>query len=147
MKRRGLLIGIAGLCQTTLNAQRSSSSVADDVRTAIRNYYEVWQRRDLSGYRRLLTSDYMLLEHGERMTVEDDIKMMPKPGSQRSNEFDFRAVEIVGDVAYAHWFLDSKMIDEKGISSQRRWLESGVLRHAEGAWQVALLHSTRINIK
>lgn len=52
----------------------------------------------------------MLLEHGERMTVED-LRMMPKPGSQRSNVFDFRAVDVVGDVAYAHWFLESRMTD------------------------------------
>jgi ketosteroid isomerase-like protein len=50
----------------------------------------------------------------------------------------------VGDVAYVQWFLESKMIDEKG-ARQRRWLESGVLRRSAGSWKVALLHSTRID--
>ena len=135
MKRRDLMLGIA-----------ASHAAAADVQTAIRNYYDVWQNRDAGRYRSLLTDDYMLLEHGDRMTVEDDVRMMPKPGSQRSNEFDFRAVQIVGDVAYAHWFLESKMIDEKG-ARQRRWLESGVLRRSAGAWKIALLHSTRIDPK
>lgn len=89
----------------------------------------------------------MLLEHGERMTVEDDLRMMPKPGSQRSNVFDFRAVEVVGDVAYAHWFLESRMTDEKGVRSERRWLESGVLRRSKRVWKIALVHSTRIDKK
>jgi ketosteroid isomerase-like protein len=147
MKRRGVLIGLTGLSQATVNGQRSSSSAADEVRTSIRNYYSVWRSRDVARYRAMLTPDYVLLEHGERMTVEDDIKMMPKPGSQRADAFDFRAVEIVGDLAYAHWFLDSKMIDEKGAPLQRRWLESGVLRRSRGAWQIALVHSTRIEKK
>jgi ketosteroid isomerase-like protein len=129
-----------------LSAQRSRSSSADDVQAAIRNYYAVWQSRDVSRYRVLLTDDYMLLENGERMTVGDDVKMMPKPGSQRSDVFDFRATEIVGEIAYAHWFLESKIVDEKG-SGERRWLESGVLRRSQGKWKVALLHSTRIEKK
>jgi ketosteroid isomerase-like protein len=89
----------------------------------------------------------MLLENGTRMTVEDDVQTMPKPGSQRTDAFDFRATAIVGDVAYAHWFLESKIIDEKGTRSSRRWLESAVLRRSQGSWKVALLHSTRIDNK
>ena len=120
MKRRNLLIGIAASCPATLIAQGSSSPGAPDVQIAIRSYYDIWQRRDVSRYRTLLTDDYVLLEHGERMSVEDDVRLMPNPGSQRSNVFDFRAVEIVGGVAYTHWFLESKMIDEKGVRSERR---------------------------
>ena len=146
MKRRSLMIGIAASAATPLGAVRSVSSAAGDVQSAIRNYYDVWQQRDASRYRTLLTADYILLEHGERMTVDDDVRMMPEPGSQRSNVFDFRAVEIVGDVAYAHWFLESKMIDGKG-ARELRWLESGVLRRSHGAWKIALLHSTRMDRK
>ena len=147
MNRRSLVIGIAASFPAPLIAQRSPSSGAGDVQTAIRNYYDVWQARDVSRYPTLLTEDYMLLEHGERMTVEDDLRMMPKPGSQRSNVFDFRAVEVVGDVAYAHWFLESRMTDEKGVLSERRWLESGVLRRSKRVWKIALVHSTRIDKK
>ncbi|MBK5293718.1 MAG: nuclear transport factor 2 family protein [Acidobacteriia bacterium] len=146
MKRRGVLMGIAGSCATDLSAQSSRSSSANDVHAAIRNYYAVWQSRDVSRYRDLLTDDYMLLENGERMTVEDDVKMMPRSGSQRSDVFDFHATEIVGEIAYAHWFLKSKIVDEKG-SGERRWLESSVLRRSQGIWKVALLHSTRIEKK
>ena len=146
MKRRALLAGIAVSGASALNAQRSPLSAVQAVQAAICNYYDVWQARDVSLYRTLLTDDYMLLEHGVRMNVEDDVRMMPAPGSQRSNVFDFRATEIVNDVAYAHWFLVSKMTGEKGLR-ERRWLESGVLRRSKGAWKVALLHSTRIDEK
>ena len=145
MKRRNLLVLTATSCAANIKAQDGASS-ASAVQAAIRDYYEAWQNRDEAKYRTLVTDDYILLEHGERMTFEDDVRMMPKPGSERSNAFDFRAVKIVGDVAYAHWFLESKITDEKGVR-RNRWLESGVLRRLGGTWKIALLHSTRLEQK
>lgn len=142
MKRRNLIILTAASCATNSSAQSVASS-APAVQAAIRDYYEAWENRDEARYRALVTEDYMLLEHGERMTLDDDVKMMPKSGSKRSDAFDFRAVRILGEVAYAHWFLESQITDEKGVR-HRRWLESGVLRLSAGTWKVALLHSTRI---
>lgn len=57
MNRRSLVIGIAASFPAPLIAQRSPSSGAGDVQTAIRNYYDVWQARDVSRYPTLLTED------------------------------------------------------------------------------------------
>jgi ketosteroid isomerase-like protein len=144
MRRRDLLTAGAGCCASSLSAQPSRSAAVEAVQAAIRTYYSVWESGDANRYAGLLTTDYVLLEHGVPMKMEDDLKMAPKPESKRRDSFEFRATHVVGEVAYAYWFLNSTTIDEKGTPSDGRWLESGVLRRSKGAWKVALLHSTRI---
>jgi hypothetical protein len=71
---------------------------------------------------------------------------MAKPGTghRRTDEFDFRSVRIEDDTAYAVYFLRSEIHDDVTGDRQREWLESAVLRRVDGAWRLALTHSTRI---
>jgi len=96
-------------------------------------------------YRQFLTDEYVLLENGELMGIEGDIAMMKNraPGFQRKDRFDFKSVTLHGDIAYAVYFLESDIDDDK-MKRQRRWLESTVLRRIDGRWRAALLHSTKI---
>jgi len=92
----------------------------------------------------LLTDDYVLLENGELLDIAGDLALMPAPGAgyRRTDAFDFRAVRVRGDMAYAVYFLASEITDLKG-ARHREWLESVILRRAGNGWRVALLHSTR----
>jgi ketosteroid isomerase-like protein len=147
MNRRRVLTGAGASGVSLFGAQSAPASGVASVENAIRAYYAIWEAREDARYRTLVTEDYILLENGKPMTLDEDVMMMPEQGSQRTDRFDFRATRIVGDAAYAHWFLDSTMVDKKGVRTERRWLESGVLRRSGGAWKVALLHSTKIDIK
>lgn len=83
----------------------------------------------------------MLLENGDPMNVEDDVKAMraQPSGYSRKDAFDFKSVRLHGDVAYAWYFLESEIQDDTK-TQRRRWLESAVLRRVDGRWRMALLH-------
>ncbi|MBN8731034.1 MAG: nuclear transport factor 2 family protein [Acidobacteria bacterium] len=146
MERRDLLGGMGLL----MAAPRPAEPAADDaaaVKQMIQDCYTVFfQKRDKLKYRSMLTDDYLLLENGEILDIEGDIRTMPAPGSgyQRSDAFDFRSVRIHGDTAYLVYFLKSEISDSKVGKSSRAWLESAILRRSGGGWRIALLHSTRL---
>jgi hypothetical protein len=137
-----LLIG-AG-CAT---GQPPATADAVAIKQVMADYYETFFRtRDQAKYRALLTDDYLLLENGEVLDTAGDIASMPTPDSeyQRSDVFDFRLVTVHDDTACAVYFLRSDMTDKKDGPRHMEWLESAMLRRKGSAWQVALLHSTRI---
>jgi hypothetical protein len=149
MKRRELITG-AGIL---LGAACAPSVLAGDETSAaqqlIRDYYSVFYgQRDEQKYRSLLTEDYLLLEKGEILDAEGDLKLMPAPGGdyKRTDAFDFRSVKIQGDTGYAVYFLKSEIMSKKNAShdGEWQWLESTILRRSGSKWRVALLHSTKI---
>jgi len=135
---------LAGCARTEQRPGAADDDAA--VRQRLVDWYAVWSGGDEADYRTFVTDDYVLLENGELMDVEDDLKMMrSRPsGYARKDAFDFQSVRVHGDVAYATYFLESEIADDTRIQ-QRRWLESAVLRRLDGRWRVALLHSTRIS--
>jgi ketosteroid isomerase-like protein len=147
MERREFIAG-AGLLAAAGYAP--SVPAADDeaaVKQVIKDLYSVFYRdRDKQKYRSLLTEDYLLLEKGEILDAEGDIKMMPGPGSdyRRTDAFEFRAVKFQGDTAYVVYFLKSEIVDTNHVAHNDSWLESVVLRRSAKGWRCALFHSTLI---
>jgi len=125
-------------------ASRGDDAAA--VQEAIRHNYAAYSGFDEKAYRATTADDYVLLEHGELIDREQDVASMPAPGTgfRRKDEFDFRSVRIEGDLAYAMYFLRSEMHDDAKGDRQREWLESAVLRRVDGAWRLAMTHSTRV---
>ena len=147
MNRRAFF---AVACALAAVACMPAAKTADDaaaVQQAIRDNYAAYSSFDERKYRATTTEDFVLLEHGELIDREGDVASMAKHGTghQRTDEFDFRSVKIHGDIAYAVYFLKSEIHDEIKGTRQREWLESAILRRSEGAWRLALLHSTRIS--
>jgi ketosteroid isomerase-like protein len=146
MKRghHALLGAVLGFC-----ACRAAPSPQDieAVKQAVRENYAVYNSFDERRYRTTTTEDFVLLEQGEVIDREGDVASMPKAGSghRRTDEFDFRSVNISGDVAYTVYVLRSEIFDDIKGARSRQWLESAVLRWSEGGWKVALMHSTRIS--
>ena len=123
----------------------STAAEAEAVKQAIADNYELYRGTDFERYRATLAPDYVLLEHGELQGVADDEENMKKRPAcfKRTDAFDFKSVTIEGTLAYAVYFLESEIADEKR-QVQRRWLESAILRRSGDRWLLALLHSTRI---
>jgi ketosteroid isomerase-like protein len=146
MNRREF-VGGAGAMLGAVLPPPATSTVADAeaVKRAIADNYALYRGTDFEKYRATLASDYVLLEHGELQGIADDEKNMTTrpPGFRRTDAFDFKSVTIEGTLAYAVYFLASEIADEKR-QTQRRWLESAILRRSGDRWLLALLHSTRI---
>jgi ketosteroid isomerase-like protein len=147
MKRLEILACGVALAATACVPNSKSSEDAAAVQQAIKDNYAAYSGFDEQKYRAMLADDYLLLENGELIDCEGDAASMAKPGTgyRRTDGFDFRLVKIDGDFAYAVYFLKSGIHDDIKGARQREWLESAILRRSEGAWRLALLHSTRIS--
>ena len=148
LERRQFLVATAGVLVSSLPASSAAGDDAAEVRAAVENVYHVYyQVRDKVKYRALLTDDYLLLEHGEIITLDADVGMIPAPGPalRRTDRFDFRSTQVAGDTAHVVYFLSTDVVDAKG-ARHFDFLESSVMRRsASGApWRMALCHSTRI---
>jgi ketosteroid isomerase-like protein len=133
-----------------LAALLAAPALANDkaaVEAAIRESYAAYSSFDEARYRSTTTDDFLLLEHGELIDREGDVAMMARPGTgfRRADHFDFDAVRIAGDTAYAVYTLESEIHDDVRGTRDREWLESAILRREEGRWKMALLHSTRVS--
>lgn len=129
----------------------SEAFAADDVSALKRravDYYKVYYTDlDKKKYRSMLTDDYVLLENGEIISLEQDVSLIPAPQDdyQRNDSFDFHSVKVQGDLAYLVYFLKSDINDKKEGARKREYLESIIMRRdGGGVWRVALLHSTRM---
>lgn len=145
MKNLLLLVVLAGSVCPTPAAESPPAEVAA-VRRTIENFYAAFSARDEVRYRQLATDDYLLLEHGEIMTLEQDVASFKSPAAAkktRTDAFEFHAVRIDGASAYAIYTLRSD-IRAEGVVTHRTWLESAVLRRSGDAWKICLLHSTRV---
>lgn len=145
MKRKQIILMLLIISICTLNIMAGDNEEA--VKKAVKNYYDLYfVKMDKSEYRSILTKDYLLLENGEILDIEGDIAAMPDPdsGYKRIDSFDFRLVKIEGDIAYAVYFLKSKITDKVNGIRNKEWLESAILRRSGEGWLIALLHSTKI---
>jgi ketosteroid isomerase-like protein len=147
VNRRVFFAAACALAAIACVPNGKSSDDAAAVQQAIKDNYAAYSGFDEQKYRAKLADDYLLLENGELIDREADVASMAKPGTgyRRADEFDFRSVKIDGDFAHAVYFLKSEIHDDINGTRQREWLESAILRRSEGAWRVALLHSTRIS--
>ncbi len=147
MKRHEIFACAVALVATACMPNGKSSDDAAAVQQAIKDTYAAYSGFDEQKYRAMLVDEYLLLENGELIDREGDVTSMAKPGTgyRRTDDFDFRSVTIDGDFAYAVYFLKSAIHDDIKGARQREWLESAILRRSEGAWRMALLHSTRVS--
>lgn len=148
MNRRDFVGTTGSLVAVGYVLPRAGHDETAAIRHAVETYYATYRGRDTAKYRACLTDDYLLLENGELQDTNDDLAGMtanaaPGNGYQRADSFDFRAIRVQGDIAYAVYFLSSDISDRQG-PRHREWLESMILRRSGTGWRTALLHSTRV---
>lgn len=97
-----------------------------------------------------LTSDFILLEHGEvwnNDTIQYYITkaLQNENRATRTNRFEFIKMEKSGDmiwVAYDNWATWTK---DGEVVNKMHWLESVVAIKEEEVWKLKMMHSTRID--
>jgi len=149
MKRREFIGTTAMALAATLSSEVQADDAMPEFKRIVVDYYKVYYTDlDRRKYRSMLTDDYVLLENGDIVSLEQDISLMPTPQDhyQRKDTFDFRSVKIQKDVAYLVYFLKSDITDKQEGARHREYLESMILRRdTGGTWRVALLHSTKLS--
>lgn len=150
MNRKEFLTGAGAMAGAALLPQSLRAATvqeADEIRQFVRDVYRAYSvTLDPVAYRALLAEGYLLLEHGEIMNADQDVAAMPKPENdfKRTDAFEFHQVKTAGDVAWAVYTLRSDVYDSKKGARHRDYLENIILRRGGKGWQVALLHSTRL---
>jgi ketosteroid isomerase-like protein len=134
-----------------VNCARASDSrptPAEDeaaVKQTLIDWYAAYSGSDEAHYRSFVAEEYVLLENGTIMSLDDDLKLMRNrpSGYARKDTFDFKSVRLHGDFAYTTHFLESEIVDDKRVQ-QRKWLESAILRQIDGHWRVALAPTSNV---
>jgi ketosteroid isomerase-like protein len=138
---------LTALAVFSMAASAADSADASAAKQTIVDYYAAWAAHDIARYRSLCTPDYLILDNGEISDLDQDIAYLrahPEAWRGRTDHFDFRKVIVRSDEAYVVYFLNSEIRNGKAVE-HRRYLESAVLHRGAHAWQVFLLHSTRLS--
>jgi ketosteroid isomerase-like protein len=116
------------------------------VRQTVVDFFETLSTFDDDGLRRCVTHDFILLEDGERWSIDTliaKVKPMRKVNFKRINKLIFTSLEQKDDLAWTAYDNEA-IITVDGKQRTVQWLESAVLRKENGKWKIAMLHSTRI---
>lgn len=106
--------------------------------------YKTMVTYDIDKHKSYCTGDYLLIENGEIWNMEmeaADYQKKAKRVLSRNDFFDFKYFKIMDNTAYAVYGLKSE-ITENGKLITRHWNESTIFRKEDGAWKIALIHST-----
>lgn len=140
----GLLnVGHSQITPTTKEAAAVEQLVIDTFQSLLSDY-------DSTKMDNYVTSDFILLEHGE-VWNNDTIRFYITKALQnenratRTNRFEFIKMEKSGDMiwaAYKNWAVWTK---NDSIVHKMHWLESVVAVKEEEIWKLKMMHSTRID--
>ncbi len=137
------------ICFFCLSFSSFAFSQKNDSTTIIqllKNDYGTLLSKDLKKHINNCTEDYLLIEAGDIMNMEDESKWYKDDANKvtdRKDNFDFKYIRTDGNVAYAVYNLRSDIIKE-GKLTQKNWNESTIFRKVNGEWKIALIHSTPI---
>ena len=138
-----LFIGIFLFRSNSLFSQSNSDSL--DVVELIKSDYVTLGNADIEAHKKNCAQDYILIENGEIWDLEKELNYMRSKMSVktvRKDQFDFKAVKIIGDVAYLVYELRSE-ITREGAVRNVQWTESAIVSRYSGAWKIKLIHSTK----
>lgn len=125
-------------------AQQAKDSVA--IAHSIIDDYKTLGNWDIQKHIQDCTADYILIENGEIMTLNDEINYYKKNAARvitRTDSFEFNSIRIIGDIGYAVYTLRSTIV-ENGVTNTRKWTESIICKRVKSEWKIALIHSTPI---
>jgi len=130
-------LSIGGLSQQTNDSTTIARLLIAD--------YATMDNMNIPEHLNNLTTDYLLIEHGEVWNIETELDSIYRKNAnktfKRTDFFTFKTVKISGDMAYAVWHLRSEFREGDNVRV-RVWNESGAFRKEQGRWKIALIHST-----
>jgi hypothetical protein len=136
-----VFLSITILAQEKKDAQEIVQLLKDD--------YHTMQTFDFNIHKGYCTDNYLLIENGEIMNMDDDADYYKKNADRvfdRKDYFDFKYINIFENVAYSVYKLKSDF-DDNGNLTQMIWSESAIFRKIDGVWKIELIHSTPIETK
>jgi hypothetical protein len=132
-----------------LHAQSSVNSEQKKVQQCVTNFFDGLSALDAKMMSENITRDFLLLESGEKWTIDtliSKIEPLRSLSFKRINHLDFIRTEIKGNTAWVAY----DNIAEMTVNSQsmnRHWMESAILIKDGEKWKIQLLHSTTVNNK
>ena len=130
-------------CSIVSYSQSQADSLA--IMNLIQRDYDTYSTLDTEAHRKNCTSDYVLIENGERLSLEQEIgymKSLSKKAS-RKNQFDHVVMKVKGNFAYVIYELKS-VVTRDGATKNYQWTESVILNRESTGWKLALIHSTKV---
>ena len=112
----------------------------------LKSDYGTMLTMDIKKHMSNCTEDYLLVEGGEILNMEQESKWyadVANRATDRKDNFDFKYIRIDGNTAYAVYNLRSD-ITKEGKLIQKNWNESTIFRKVKEEWKIALIHSTPI---
>ncbi|MBS0321317.1 MAG: nuclear transport factor 2 family protein [Proteobacteria bacterium] len=106
------------------------------------------QRNDRAGARRYVAEDFHAFENGVRMSGDELLGLLARlhdEGKRYQWSVTEPEVSVGGDlgvVAYVN--VGSIAATPTAEPAPMSWLETAVLRRAQGMWRLTFLHSTRV---
>lgn len=128
--------------ESNLNTTMKADSV--EIMDILRRDYSTLSTWDFNLHSSLITDNYLLIENGEILTIEDDKTYFNKNRHRdlvRKNYFDIVLMDIDENNAYLVYKLKSDYF-EKDTSVTKNWTESAVFKKVDGEWKIALINST-----
>jgi ketosteroid isomerase-like protein len=131
-----------------LAADQPGPTTADQVQVteAIRSMFAALAAEDLPKLRSLIAPDFYAFEAGGRITGDALIDLMKKAhaaGKVYVWTVNEPEVHIDGDMAWVT-YTNRGSIKDASETKNLSWLESAILRKAEGNWRIEFFHSTRV---
>jgi len=145
--KKTLLLSIAIVLVTQLNAQSLPSKEEQSVHQTIIQLFEALSNRDEAGLRANSTADITFYEYGEIWNIDTLIaKAITRNQSidfKRTNNFEFIKTTVAKSTAWVTYRLQSEIV-RGGKQTTVQWLETVVLVKERNQWKVKHLHSTLI---
>lgn len=123
-------------------APGGGSAAADVIRTM----YAAATVDDAEAMRRLFAPGFYAFDAGQRFTGPELIAFI-KAAHDAGKIFVWSVVapqtHVACDIAWVTWENRGSITDASGIKAVT-WIESAVLRWAQGAWRIVFFHSSRV---
>ncbi len=139
-----LRLTLVVLC--ALWAPSAKASEAGQALRCIEALFAALSDQDAQALKRQVTSEFVLLEHGEVWNIEDLARVSMESRAIRTHFFSLISITHYEHTAVVNYWNKATFQladrDDKVV-----WLESAVLQNVEGRWAVSQMHSTRLDHK
>lgn len=141
-----ILISTSFGCDQSQKSNSTATIKADslEIIDILRRDYSTLSTWDFNLHSSLITDNYLLIENGEILTIEDDETYFNENRHRdlvRKNYFDIVLIDIAENNAYLVYKLKSDYF-EKDTSITKNWTESAVFKKVDDEWKIALINST-----
>jgi hypothetical protein len=152
MSRAALILALGGaLAAGCAQAAPSCAppGAAKDVEAAVRGWFSAFARKDYAAGYALQAPGFYAYDGGERYKG-DELGVLLKTAQTGGTRFEWNLhdmdVHLACDQAWAAW-VNTGAVGKPGAMQPITWLESMVLRYADGRWRIEFLHSDRAQTK